>query len=289
MGDTTTRLPLARPVAGGGAPTGPLIAASGRNPERESLRTILDIVGVDAVGLAPFVLIVFVGAVVKGYSGFGASMLWVTGLSLLLPPLEVVPMVLMFEIVSSVHLLPAIWRRIDWRSVGLLLVGTLAATPAGVYALAALPVDPARIVVAVVVLLATALLWRGFALEKTPGKAATVAIGLFAGLMNGGVGFVGPAVVLFYFSSPIGVAISRASIITFFLGTGAAGAGAFAVQGLVTGEVLARLAVCLPILFLGVWIGHRRFESAEPESFRKFGLLLLMFLAAALVARAVWP
>lgn len=289
MGDTTTRLPSARPVADGSAPTGPPIAACGRNPERESLRTILDIVGVDAVGLAPFVLIVFVGAVVKGYSGFGASMLWVTSLSLLLPPLEVVPMVLMFEIVSSVHLLPAIWRRIDWRSVGLLLVGTLAATPAGVYALAALPVDPARIVVAVVVLLATALLWRGFALEKTPGKAATVAIGLFAGLMNGGVGFVGPAVVLFYFSSPIGVAISRASIITFFLGTGAAGAGAFAVQGLVTGEVLARLAACLPILFLGVWIGHRRFESAAPESFRKFGLLLLMFLAAALVARAVWP
>ena len=216
-------------------------------------------------------------------------MLWVTGLSLLLPPLEVVPMVLMFEIVSSVHLLPAIWRRIDWRSVGLLLVGTLAATPAGVYALASLPVDPARVVVAVVVLLATVLLWRGFALRKAPGKIATITIGLFAGLMNGGVGFVGPAVVLFYFSSPIGVAVSRASIITFFLGTGAAGAGAFAVQGLVTGEVLSRLAACLPILFLGVWIGHRRFERAEPDSFRKFGLLLLMFLAAALFARAVWP
>ncbi len=252
------------------------------------MQTVLDIVGVGGPGLAPFVLIVFVGAVIKGYSGFGASMLWVTGLSLLLPPLEVVPMALMFEVISSLHLLPAIWQRIDWRSVGLLLAGTLVATPAGVYALAALPADPARLVVAAVVLFATALLWRGFALETVPGKAATVAIGLFAGLMNGGVGFVGPAVVLFYFSSPIGVAISRASIITFFLGTGAAGAGAFAVQGLVTGDVLWRTAACLPVLFLGAWIGHRRFENAEPESFRRFGLILLMLLAVALAARAVW-
>lgn len=236
----------------------------------------------------PFVLIVFVGAVIKGYSGFGASMLWVTGLSLLLPPLEAVPMALIFEIISSIHLLPAIWRRIDWRSVWLLFIGTLVATPAGVYALASLPVDPARVVVAVVVLLATALLWRGFTLQNVPGSVATIAIGLFAGLMNGSVGFVGPAVVLFYFSSPIGVAISRASIITFFLGTGAAGAGTFAVQGFVTGDLLLRIVACLPILFLGVWIGHRRFENAEPESFRKFGLLLLMFLAVALAARAIW-
>ena len=147
-------------------------------------------------------------------------MLWVTGLSLLLPPLQVVPMVLMFEIISSLHLLPAIWHRIDWRSVWLLLIGTLIATPFGVYALASLPADPARIVVAAIVLVATILLWRGFALEAVPGRVATIAIGLFAGLMNGSVGFVGPAVVLFYFSSPICVAISRASIITFFLGTG---------------------------------------------------------------------
>ena len=215
-------------------------------------------------------------------------MLWVTGLSLLLPPLQVVPMVLMFEIISSLHLLPAIWQRIDWRSVRLLLIGTLVATPVGVYALASLPADPARIVVAGIVLVATTLLWRGFALEAVPGRLATVGIGLFAGLMNGSVGFVGPAVVLFYFSSPIGVAISRASIITFFLGTGSAGAGMFAVQGLITSAIVWRLIACLPILFLGVWIGHRRFENAEPESFRKFGLLLLMSLAVALAVRAIW-
>ena len=236
----------------------------------------------------PFIVIVFAGAIIKGYSGFGASMLWVTGLSLLLPPLEVVPMVLMFEILSSLHLLPAIWQRIDWRSVWLLLIGTLIATPVGVYALASLPADPARIVVATIVLAATTLLWRGFALEAVPGKFATIAIGLFAGLMNGSVGFVGPAVVLFYFSSPIGVAISRASIITFFLGTGSAGAGTFAIQGLITGDILWRLLACLPILILGTWIGHRRFENAEPESFRKFSLLLLMFLAVTLAGRAVW-
>ena len=57
--------------------------------------------------LSPWSLIyiaaaVLAGGFVKGYSGFGASMFWVTTLSLVLEPREVVPIVLLFEVASSV-------------------------------------------------------------------------------------------------------------------------------------------------------------------------------------------
>ena len=70
--------------------------------------------------------------------------------------------------------------------------------------------------------------------------------------------------------------------------TGAAGAATFAVQGLVTTDVLIRLAAFLPIVLVGNWIGHRRFTGTPPESFRHFALILLTLLSLALIARAIW-
>ena len=69
---------------------------------------VLAFVGLDGLALSFCALVVFVGAYLKGYTGFGASMLWVTGLSLLLPPRDVIPMILMFEVVTSIYMLPQI-------------------------------------------------------------------------------------------------------------------------------------------------------------------------------------
>jgi uncharacterized protein len=245
-----------------------------------------------AIGLSPAQLMVSIiailcGGFIKGYTGFGASMLWVTGLSLVLPPLQVVPMVLMFEVATSLQLLPQVWREVDWRSLMLLLLGTCIATPIGVHALASFPADPVRIALALVVLLSAVAIWRGFALQSVPGPTATLGIGLLAGLLNGSMAIVGPPVILFYFATPIGMAIGRASIITFFLGTDSFGTATFATQGLITTEILWRTAVFIPLVLIGVWIGARRFFGTKPETFRKVTLVLLMGLSGGLLARAL--
>ena len=137
----------------------------------EMARGFLDAAGLDAPRLAYCLVAVLAGAYLKGYTGFGASMLWVTSLSLLLPPLQVVPMVLIFEIATSVILLPKIWKDVRWQSIGLLLLGTWAATPIGIYALASLPATPLRIALAIIVFIAAILIWRGFALTRELGPA----------------------------------------------------------------------------------------------------------------------
>lgn len=106
-------------------------------------------------------LAVSTGAFVHGFAGFGSSMVWVSSLALLLPPAQVVPTVLLFTVVASIGLLPAVWRDIDWTSLRWLLLGTAVATPVGVVALASLPADTIRMGIALIVLIATGLLWRG--------------------------------------------------------------------------------------------------------------------------------
>ena len=116
---------------------------------------------------------IFAAAVVRGYSGFGFSLLAVTALSLAMPPAEVVPSLFMLEVAASLHLLPGIWNDIHWRSIGPLLLGCLVGTPFGVWLLANAPAAPMLLGLGIVVLFFTILLWRGFALKSMPGRAAS--------------------------------------------------------------------------------------------------------------------
>ena len=255
----------------------------------EIASAILNAAGLNGLTFLYSLAAVLTGAYLKGYTGFGASMLWMTSLSLVLPPLQVVPMVLMFEVVTSVTLLPQIWRNVRWRSIALLLLGAWIATPIGIHVLTRLPAAPIRIALAIVVLIAAILILRGFSLSKEPGRPATVGVGFLAGILNGSMGIVGPPVILFYFSSPIGVVAGRASIIAYFIGTDSVGAAMFAAQGLIDASVLWRTIIFLPILTVGVVVGNRGFVKTDPESFKKVALFDLMALSVLLGVRAAWP
>ncbi len=167
--------------------------------------------------LAYAVACVFLAAIVRGYSGFGFSLLAITSLTLVLPPLQVIPAIFMLEIAASLRLLPEVWRQIHWRSLLPLLIGCIIATPVGIWFLANLPAAPMKIALGLFVLVCTVLLWRGYALQRMPGRMASAAAGAASGLANGAFGIGGPPVILFYFASPAGAIAGRASLIAYFM------------------------------------------------------------------------
>lgn len=231
---------------------------------------------------------VFGAAVVRGYSGFGFSLLAITSLSLVLAPAEIIPPVFMMEVAASLGLLPGIWRDIHWRSLILLWLGCLIGTPFGVSFLASMPVAPMKVALAVAVLAAVALLWSGYARKSMPRAAETLATGGIAGLLNGAFGIVAPPVVVFFLNSPAGATISRASVIAFFIGTDVIGLAFLASQNLVTGNSFLWFALFMPVLFLGQWLGARRFKSADPKAFRQWILRILIALAAMIGAQGLY-
>ncbi len=229
---------------------------------------------------------IFGAAVVRGYSGFGFSLLAIISLSLLMPPTEIVPSIFM-EVAASVHLLPGVWRDIHWRALLWLAVGCLVGTPFGVYALAHVPPAPMTLALAVFVLIAAILLARGYALKSLPGPAVTFATGTASGLFNGSFGIGGPPVILFFFSSPAGAAAGRASMIAFFLMTDVIGLAWQGWSGLISPATLWRALLFLPALTAGIWLGNRGFKNADSGDFRRWVLRLLMLLAVLAGARAL--
>jgi uncharacterized membrane protein YfcA len=222
---------------------------------------------------------IFAAAIVRGYSGFGFSLLAITSLSLGLPPSEVIPPIFMMEVAASLSLLSSIWKDVHWRSLGLLGAGCLAGTPVGVRFLASVPAAPMKIVLASAVFVAVGVLWSGYTRKTIPGVAETIATGGISGLLNGAVGIGGPPIVVFFFNSPAGIAIGRASLIAFFIGTDAIALGFLAAEGLVTREGFYRFLIFVPALLAGQAIGARSFKTANPEQFRRWILVLLTVLA----------
>lgn len=222
---------------------------------------------------------VFLAAIVRGFSGFGFSLLSITAISLILPVKQIVPSIFLLEIAASINLIPGVWREIHWRSLLWLMVGYIIGLPLGGYALIHAPEAPAQIVLGIFVIGTAILMLRGFHLERTPGAPASTATGAASGVLNGAFGIGGPPVVLFYFSTPGAAAIGRASIIFFFLFTDLLGVGYFATQGIVTAQSFVQAALWLPALLIGVWIGARGFRRLSQEAFRRWVLAILIALA----------
>jgi uncharacterized membrane protein YfcA len=231
---------------------------------------------------------ILLAAIVRGFSGFGFSLLSITALSLILPVAEIIPSIFLLEIAASINLIPGIWREIHWSSLRWLMLGYVIGLPIGVYALINAPAAPAQIALGLFVIGTATLMLRGFHLAKTPGAAASTATGVASGLLNGAFGIGGPPVILFYFSTPGAAAIGRASIIFFFLFTDFLGVTYLAHQGLVTAQSVVQFALWVPALLVGVWVGAHGFKRMDQQAFRRWVLLILIALAALGIAKAVY-
>jgi uncharacterized membrane protein YfcA len=238
--------------------------------------------------LAAAIAIVFLAAIVRGYSGFGFSLLAITALSLIYSPAEIIPSIFLLEIAASIHLLPDLWRDIHWRSLIPLVIGTGIGTPIGLMFLISVSAAPMQIALGLFVLAATCLLWIGFALKSMPGNIASTTAGLAAGVANGAFGIGGPPVILFYFASPAGNIVGRATLVAYFLLTDAIGLVFLAHENLVTTDALLRTLIFLPALLVGVWLGARSFRNADPLVFRKWVLAILAALAIITAAKGIY-
>jgi len=234
------------------------------------------------------VIVVLTAGFVRGYSGFGFSMIVVVTLSLLFTPSRIVPVVLLLEVAASAWMLPRIWRQVQWRFLAILFLGVAIGTPMGVYLLSRIPVNPMRAAIAVAVMILALLLWKGFRLKKMPGKTSIFSGGIVSGILNGGAAIGGPPAVLLFFSSPASVEVSRASLITFFLGTDLFAAALCAVHGLLSVQTVTIAALLLAPLFLGLYLGNRSFIHTPPEAFRKRVLILLLVLAFSTLVRSFY-
>ena len=239
--------------------------------------------------------IVFGAGIVRGFAGFGFSALCVAGLSLFMPPQEVVPAIFVLEVLASLTLLKEAWRDADTRWLGWLVLGNALCIPLGVALLAFLPETPLRLCIGALLLVAAVLLRSGFSAGLEPSTGVRLATGLVSGFVNGVAAIGGIAVAVLMSTTSLAPAVMRATMIALFLFTDlyaliwsalmpATGPSA---EGLLGVDTLWRAAAWAPAMLLGIAVGRRFFAGVDPQRFRQRVLELLIGIAALSVLRAL--
>ena len=78
---------------------------------------------------------VFIASIIRGFNGFGFSATCISGFSFIIPAIEIVPIILILEVLISIFMVPYIWNKIDWNFVLKLLIGIVIGSPVGLYLL----------------------------------------------------------------------------------------------------------------------------------------------------------
>lgn len=164
-----------------------------------------DLLALDGGQLIWAFAVVLLGALIRGFTGFGSSLVWVSGLALLLPPAEIIPVIYMLEVAASASLFPSSRHDVKRETIGPLLAGAIIGLPIGIWILTL--IDPSRMALAigVIVLLSTVLIARGARFSALPGRGATVLTGTASGFLNGVSSASGPPVIMYFMASPTSV------------------------------------------------------------------------------------
>ncbi len=141
---------------------------------------------------------VFVAAVARGFSGFGFTLLAIMSLSFVLPLATIVPAMFVLEIAAGLRLLPSLWGQVHWRSIRVLVISSIMATPVGAYLLVNIPAEYVKFVLAILIIACCLVMITGYKLQKMPTAMQTAATGAGAGVLNGSLGLGGPPVIVFF-------------------------------------------------------------------------------------------
>ncbi len=232
----------------------------------------MDLLGSGAAQLAGISAIALLAFLVRGVSGFGSAMVGIGGLSLLLPPQQVVPAFLALELLTTAHLLPGVWRQIDWRSLRWVIAGCLLATALGLTLLAGLDAALMRLVISACLLAIAVAMLGGLAQRwapaQTPGPLGALAVGALSGALNGAVGISGPPAIVFHFATSA-AATSRATLIAYFLFTDMWAVGLAGAAGLLTTSALPLIGVALPFSLAGIGLGQCLFLRLDETQMRR--------------------
>lgn len=223
------------------------------------------------------IAITLAASLARGFSGFGAALIFVPLVSALLGPQVAVPLLLVTDGIMTAGMIPAALKTADRRDVLIMALGALIGVPSGTLLLTSL--DPVTLRWGIVVLAALMLVvlvsgWRYLGRPKPP---LTILVGLVSGVCSGAAQIGGPPVVAYWLGSQSPAVVVRANIIFYFAISTLIAAVGYIWGGLITLHILALAVIIAPFYGFGTWAGSRMFGLASERTFRRICLAMIAF------------
>ena len=234
-----------------------------------------------------FLLCVFLAGIIRGCIGFGFSALLVASTSLYVSPLLVVPLLILLEIVASIHLLMSTYKDALWKPLLFMGLGSVVGIPIGLAILSLSPQQLLEFIVSFIILVMTLALLTGFTYRRRLSTFILLCVGAVAGVFGGVAAAGGLVVASFLSSAAFPVKNIRATMVIFIFITTII----FLLSATVTEVYNERvfntfLLACAP-MFLGIVFGIKLFKRLDEKKLRLLTLMLLSTLSIIGLAKAL--
>ncbi|MBT7747294.1 MAG: sulfite exporter TauE/SafE family protein [Alphaproteobacteria bacterium] len=223
--------------------------------------------------------VVIAAGLIRGFAGFGSSMIMAPVLVHVLGPAEAVATNMLLEFIVSLQLIPAARKHVDLKILAPLGLGAWIGVPVGIWIVVAVDEDIMRRSVSIIILLFVIILSLGWRYKGDVKVWLSTLIGCLGGLLSGATSMGGPPIILYLMSGPHDPVKVRSTIILYFvMSIIPTVAGLFWV-GVIDTEILIRVITLAPPFLVAAWVGSRLFHLASEVFFRRLTLVLLTIIA----------
>jgi uncharacterized membrane protein YfcA len=219
--------------------------------------------------------------------GFGAGLVAVGALAMVLPQLgDAVVLLLFVGLPAEIFVVATNYREISWRGVALICVGIGAGIPAGT---ALLKLGEPTLVLGLLGILLVAVgimflfLREGLAV-RWPSWSAPV-VGAVSGVLAGLFGTGGPPLVLYYRLAGVTKTAFRGNLMSIFLVISLLRLPSYGFAGLLSADRLGAGFLVLPAVFLGAWLGQRIHLDVGERTFARLVAGALVIIGLLLFVR----
>ena len=224
----------------------------------------------------------FAGAYVRGFTGFGANLIWAPALVTVIEPVQAVAIMGIVGLATTTQIAVPILKHVSWKEVFPIIISSWITAPLGIWVLYDLDAENVRKIIGVFILVISFILITGWRYQGkrtgAKGKIAQVTTGGIAGWLAGFGGIGGPIPVLYFMASADRPSTQRANNIIAVTALIPMVLAVLIYNGAVNDKTLVQSAILFIPYTLGTWFGTHSFKHAPPSIFRKAVLFVLIII-----------
>ena len=240
--------------------------------------TLLNYIDLSLSQFLIILFVVFIASIIRGFNGFGFSATCMSLISFILPAIEIVPIILVLEVMVSIFMFPYIWNNIDWKFVFQILIGISIGSPVGLYLLKILSPDIVHFSICGIIIFFVILQLRGYSNKKINILPVKFLAGGVSGIINGLGTLGGMPISLFLLITKVRPIVIRGSLAAIFFIADAYVLNLSFYAEIVEVTALYRVLPLILVLPIGIFIGNKFFVKSKEETYRKsvFYFLILV-------------
>ena len=228
-------------------------------------------------------VIILLASFVRGASGFGYALIATPLLTFIFDAKSVVVMNIILGSATNILVLFYMRRYIDFKRVLLINLGSVLGVPAGAYLLSRLDPATIKLAIAVLVIPFSLILLLGYSHRFKRDSLGCGVAGFMGGMLAASTSLGGPPVVLFLLNQGLAPERFVGTLAAFFMFTSIISIGAFASMGMITTDLLTRIAILFPALLLGSYAGIKVLPKINVTLFKRIASSIVCVTALAMI------